>query len=470
MSLASQSSFLPLTEAELVVYQTYEQQRRQRLLSVLLPMTAILLGIGSVVFTLVLPTITPLTIEVWLNYALLLLGALLCGLGTLVLRKGRLALATALLLGGGISGLLCVVLARIFEQGLDPYGLSEFTAFCAVIVLTGILSGRRAILAVTVLMNLLTVGVVLFAPYPLGMDALIKSELTELLPTALVFEWLVASFLIAQWLTYRHTLRSVGAAYERAQQLDRIKDQFITHVNHELRTPVMAVQSYVEYLRMAHRQLSAEEMDAALERTSQAETTLVTLLENILEVRRIDGKADTFTPEIVPVRAMVDKALLLVDPRLGAKGLRDLHLSIPEHLVAWGEPARCQQILTNLLSNACKYSPPDTPIEVRARVVDGKSPGLRRLRRAAQAGPALVEIEVRDYGLGIPPEQMPLLFNRFTRLPRDLASSVEGNGLGLYLCRVMAESMGGAVWAESSGVEGEGSTFHLRLPVPPALN
>jgi signal transduction histidine kinase len=81
-----------------------------------------------------------------------------------------------------------------------------------------------------------------------------------------------------------------------------------------------------------------------------------------------------------------------------------------------------------------------------------------------------VEIQVRDYGLGIPQEQMPLLFNRFMRLPRDLASSVEGNGLGLYLCRVMAESMGGAIWAESSGVEGEGSTLHLRLPAPPERN
>ncbi len=76
----------------------------------------------------------------------------------------------------------------------------------------------------------------------------------------------------------------------------------------------------------------------------------------------------------------------------------------------------------------------------------------------------MIEIRVRDFGLGIPPEHIALLFERFVRLPRDLASRVVGNGLGLYLCRQLAQAMGGRIWAESAGVEGEGSTFHLLLP------
>jgi signal transduction histidine kinase len=79
----------------------------------------------------------------------------------------------------------------------------------------------------------------------------------------------------------------------------------------------------------------------------------------------------------------------------------------------------------------------------------------------------MVEIAVRDAGLGIPPEQIPLLFHRFARLPRDLASPVAGSGLGLYLCRMLTESMGGTIRVESSGVAGEGSTFFVRLPLPP---
>jgi signal transduction histidine kinase len=79
-----------------------------------------------------------------------------------------------------------------------------------------------------------------------------------------------------------------------------------------------------------------------------------------------------------------------------------------------------------------------------------------------------VEIRVKDEGLGILPEQIPLLFNRFVRLPRDLASTVSGSGLGLYLCRVFIESMGGAIAVESQGVPGAGSVFIIHLPAAPA--
>ena len=79
----------------------------------------------------------------------------------------------------------------------------------------------------------------------------------------------------------------------------------------------------------------------------------------------------------------------------------------------------------------------------------------------------MVQIRVRDYGLGIPPAEIPLLFKRFVRLSRDLASNVPGNGLGLYLCRTLADAMGGTIWVESTGVEGEGTTVYLRVPAPP---
>src|SRR6185312_5162584 len=90
-------------------------------------------------------------------------------------------------------------------------------------------------------------------------------------------------------------------------------------------------------------------------------------------------------------------------------------------------------------------------------------------RRQKASHQQAVEIAVRDHGLGIPVEQIPLLFNRFMRLPRDLASKVPGTGLGLYLCRVMTEAMGGRIWVESAGNEGEGSTFYIELPLPPSV-
>jgi signal transduction histidine kinase len=151
---------------------------------------------------------------------------------------------------------------------------------------------------------------------------------------------------------------------------------------------------------------------------------------------------------------------------------RELHINITHELAIWGEKVRLQQILTNLLSNAIKYSAPGTAIEVKAQEVSEEIPRSSAWRlpwRGGVEAPGrrMVEIAVRDHGLGIPPEQAPLLFQRFVRLPRDLASATVGNGLGLYLCRELTEAMGGRIWVESTGVEGEGSTFYLRLPLAP---
>lgn len=87
----------------------------------------------------------------------------------------------------------------------------------------------------------------------------------------------------------------------------------------------------------------------------------------------------------------------------------------------------------------------------------------------------MVVIAIRDYGHGIPADQQPLLFNRFVRLQRDLASHVPGNGLGLFLCKQLVEGMGGRIWLESSGIEGEGTTVYVQLPraysvAPPAMS
>ncbi len=102
-------------------------------------------------------------------------------------------------------------------------------------------------------------------------------------------------------------------------------------------------------------------------------------------------------------------------------------------------------------------------------MVSEKKPHMLAANRSAQRR-QLVEITVKDQGLGIPPEQIPLLFRRFVRLPRDIASTVRGTGLGLHLCKVFTEAMGGQIWVESTSVPGEGSTFHLRLPAPALTN
>ena len=296
--------------------------------------------------------------------------------------------------------------------------------------------------------------------------AVLGPQLGAALPLALLTLGVMLLIILRQILIMRD-LVDARVATERARQLEALKDQFITSVNHELRTPMMTMQGYIELLGDLQDQARPEKRAQMLERARRANTGLVQLLQSILEVRRIDQEAEDFVPQVVNVSAAVQDALSLLDPRAGSIAERKLIVQVPADLTIWGEAVRLQQMLTNLLSNAIKYSSPGTTIQVDARAAREKGPRLKSWITSSRQRSQVVEITVRDEGLGIPPEQIPLLFRRFVRLPRDLASKVRGTGLGLYLCRVFAEVMGGAVWVESTGVPGEGSTFHIFLPAPP---
>jgi signal transduction histidine kinase len=138
---------------------------------------------------------------------------------------------------------------------------------------------------------------------------------------------------------------------------------------------------------------------------------------------------------------------------------RDLLLRVDEQLWVMADQETLVQVVLNLLSNACKYSEPGTSVEIAARTPDATAASATR----TTAGEDQVEIAIRDHGLGIPPEQIPLLFQRFVRLDRDIASATPGTGLGLAICRTYVESMGGKIWVESEGIPGEGSTFVFSL-------
>jgi signal transduction histidine kinase len=119
-----------------------------------------------------------------------------------------------------------------------------------------------------------------------------------------------------------------------------------------------------------------------------------------------------------------------------------------EHIVVEVDPQRLEQVLSNLLGNAIKYSPQGGPIAITLQ---------------EETAQQMVELSIQDHGIGIPADQQAQIFGRFMRAENVRAHGIGGTGLGLYLCRELVERQGGRIWFES--VEGEGSTFRVALPV-----
>jgi signal transduction histidine kinase len=480
-------------DSEREIYRDYERNRRLYLARLLLPVFALVQLAVFVVSVLVYlgahfePQIARIFV---FNTALVGLDVALHAVGLLFLRRRQVGYATlCLIVPAGITIVAPALVWDVFYQA-GPHTVSpilaitfsEVAATLVLIVLAGLLASTRwTLIGITLLMNVYTLVVLANALSTPEAGAALRSNAALLLAFPVFAQWAITGVLVAATGTYLQTLRELGdvrVAFARAQQLDQLKDEFITHVNHELRSPVMALQGHVELLLLLEGSLTPEERHAYLERAKHAGDDLVALVTGILSARRLEAGRDTIVPRAMDVRAALDAAISLVDPREGRWIERELRVHIPDGLQAWAEPVRVQQILTNLLSNAVKYSPPGTPVEVAAELVPAVAAGQPdarprpRLRRPRTPTPPasgsrqVVQIRVRDYGLGIPPAEIPLLFKRFVRLSRDLASNVPGNGLGLYLCRTLAEAMGGMIWVESTGIEGEGTSVYLRVPAP----
>lgn len=456
-----------ITRTEREVYLGYERERRLSMLRTITPAfmltcAAVALVLG-IVF-LVLPESVPARGALAVTVAMLTCCIVVLWLGRQAARAERLNVATALVAGTSALGTASSLAIWGAYLGLDPFAILELTPFSVVVVLAGLLGNIRWIAIATAVMNVATVALLLLVPPAAGLGPIFAGELPLLIPVAVAHQWLFAVLMVIIWQLFRRTVGEVGVAYERAQQLDALKDEFIASVNHELRTPLMTMQTYLETLRDTPEPLPADELASALAHVCRVGDSLIELVQSILSTRQVDKEGLALSAEPVDVRQAFEAAIRLIDPRAGQNIPRDLTVEIPEDLTVLGERVRLQQVLTNLLSNAVKYSAPGTPVEIHAHLLPAQSAAASRRGRGPSA-PPMAEITVRDRGHGIPPEQIHLLFNRFVRLPRDLASKVTGTGLGLYLCRVLVESMNGSIWAESAGVDGEGSTFHITLPV-----
>ena len=243
------------------------------------------------------------------------------------------------------------------------------------------------------------------------------------------------------------TARVKTQQVEEQRRLNQLKDQFIANVSHELRTPLTAVNGYIELLSDNQGSIDTPTQASFIRHVRQACDDLLVLTNTILEVSEVDHDLVKISCEPISVVPVVQEILTNFDPRVVQA--YTLKVDVPEQVTVLADEQALRQVLRNLLSNAFKYAPKGTPVSIRA-VVDERPQ---------------VCICVQDAGPGIPPSELPLLFQKFVRLKRDLSGTVRGSGLGLYISKRLIEAMHGQIWAESSGEPGEGSCFCFTLPM-----
>jgi len=256
----------------------------------------------------------------------------------------------------------------------------------------------------------------------------------------------------------RQRLQEVEQLYQQLQranqhlrELDELKDQFLMSASHELRTPLTAVQGYLELMAQLHDQLPHQKRWEYLQKARRSCDILVMLLSNVMDASRleVDADIDPAQMESVSIQEMIQSVLNLLEPRV-TQEQREVDLYIPPDLHVRADPGRLRQVLLNISINALKYSPPPTPIAFSAQIATDSHSAV---------------ISVTDSGKGIAPEDQSRVFQRFVRLERDRSSSTPGSGLGLYISYRLIEAMGGKIWIESQGIAGEGTTFHIQLPM-----
>jgi two-component system phosphate regulon sensor histidine kinase PhoR len=234
------------------------------------------------------------------------------------------------------------------------------------------------------------------------------------------------------------------------RRLERLRHEFVANVSHELKTPLCVISSCVETL-IDGAVDDREHRGPFLENIADQANRLQALILDLLSLARIESGAGTLEFEAVPLAPAVEDCLDRLRPR--ADGRRQQLVAEPpgpgDGLAAWADAEAVGQILDNLVDNAVKYTPEGGRVRVRWRGEGDQ-----------------VVLEVEDNGIGIPPRDLPRVFERFYRVDKARSRELGGTGLGLSIVKNLAQQMKGCVRAASR--PGSGSTFTVTLPRAPA--
>ncbi len=235
-------------------------------------------------------------------------------------------------------------------------------------------------------------------------------------------------------------------ANRRLQELDRLKSDFVSTVSHELRTPLTSIRSLSETL-LAGPDMARGRQEQLLSIIAEESQRLSRMISQLLDLSRIEAGKMEWRLEILDLGEVVAQAVKTNRSLFDDKGIALTLQASDERPHALADRDKIVQVLTNLLSNAAKFTPPGGQVWIRT---------------FQQGGLAL--IEVQDTGTGIPPGQAEAIFERFRQVGDTLAAKLEGAGLGLPISREIVHSLGGSLTVRSVG--GQGSCFRVILPLP----
>ena len=233
--------------------------------------------------------------------------------------------------------------------------------------------------------------------------------------------------------------------YDMAREADRVKDEFLAVLSHELRTPLNAILGYARLLR--GNILGGEKAERGLEILERNASALTQIVEDVLDISRIVSGKIRLDVQPVDLPLVVHNAVATMQPAADAKAVRLQTVVDPRVGPVSGDPDRLQQVVWNLVSNAVKFTPKGGRVQLRLELVNSQ-----------------VEIVVSDTGVGIRPDFLPHVFDRFRQADAGTTRQTGGLGLGLSIVRQIVEMHGGSVDASSEG-EGRGATFRVRLPL-----
>jgi len=229
----------------------------------------------------------------------------------------------------------------------------------------------------------------------------------------------------------------------RFREADEIKSVFISVISHELKTPVALIKGYADTLLRKDARWDLETMQDSLTVIVEEADRLNQLIDNLLDASRLQAGALPLEMDQVALDALAGR----VASRFRTQTqVHEILLRFPPDFpVVAGDPGRLEQVLSNLVSNAIKYSPDGGTVEISGRVLPGE-----------------VVVTVSDRGVGIPVEEQTRVFERFFRGARERNQRTPGAGLGLYLVKSIVEAHGGRIWVESN--PGEGAAFSFAIP------